>query len=81
MFERSTRGELLSWPDPLPEGDDGERSDPPRDPALALARTHAALVAARNENALLRARLARLERDNERLESDLADRRAREPTD
>lgn len=72
MSERSTRGELISWPDPLPEGE-GEHDE------VILARTGAALVAARNEVALLRARVARLERDNERLVSDLAERSPRKP--
>jgi hypothetical protein len=80
MSDRSTREELISWPDPLPEseagGDDWERAE---DPTIALARVEAALVAARNEIALLRARTARLQRDNERLESDLAERNARKP--
>jgi hypothetical protein len=78
MSERSNRGELLSWPEPLPESE-GERADlaweKAEDSSVALVRTEAALVAARNEIALLRARVARLQRDNERLESDLAGRK------
>ncbi|HSO34580.1 MAG TPA: hypothetical protein VLT33_18730 [Labilithrix sp.] len=70
MSERPARGEMLSWPDPYESGEfePGEAS-----PASA----EAALVAARNEIALLRARVARLQRDNERLEADLAARSAR----
>ena len=79
MSDRSMRGELLSWPDPAPESE-GARADlaweKAEDSGVRLARTEAALVAARNEIALLRARVARLERDNERLESDLTEARS-----
>lgn len=82
MSERSIRGELLSWPESLGEGE-RERADvaweAACDPEVLLARAGAALVAANREIALLRARVTQLQRDNERLQSDLAERRPRKP--
>jgi hypothetical protein len=65
---------------------DGPSSEPAshalarrRDPTEALARAEAALVAARNEIALLRARVERLSEHNEQLEADLRELRSRGP--
>jgi hypothetical protein len=61
---------------------DAPSSEPPshalahrREPSEALARAEAALVAARNEVALLRARVERLSEHNEQLEADLRELR------
>jgi hypothetical protein len=65
---------------------DGPSSEPAshalarrRDPGEALARAEAALVAARNEIALLRARVERLSEHNEQLEADLRALRSSRP--
>lgn len=75
MSERSTRNdELKSWSDSEGgyEGDGGQVIDSSREPQVALLRAEAALAAARNEIALLRARVERLQEDNERLEERVA---------
>ena len=76
MSERSTRNdEIKSWSDSEGgyEGDGGQVIDSSREPAVALLRAEAALAAARNEIALLlRARVERLQEDNERLEERVA---------
>ena len=75
MSERSTRDdEIKSWSDSEGgyEGDGGQVIDSSREPAVALLRAEAALAAARNEIALLRARVERLHEDNERLEERVA---------
>ena len=80
MSERSTRDdEIKSWSDSEGghEGDGGEVIDSSREPAVALLRAEAALAAARNEIALLRARVERLQEDNERLEERVAAMRPR----
>jgi hypothetical protein len=86
---RDRNESLLSWPEPLVDevsfegGEDPSEEPRPRqsstrkrDPAEALALAEAALVAARNEIALLRARVERLTLANEQLEVDLREARA-----
>jgi uncharacterized small protein (DUF1192 family) len=73
MAERRAREELLSWPDSYESHASGEFEFGEPSPASAGA----ALVAARNEIALLRARVARLQQDNERLQAELDARNAR----
>lgn len=74
MSDRTTRDEIKSWSpsEGSYEGDGGHAVDSAREPAVALLRAEAALAAARNEIALLRARVERLQEDNERLEQRVA---------
>lgn len=85
---RDRNESLLSWPEPLvdevsfdggPAASEAPRprqsSTRKREPGEALVLAEAALVAARNEIALLRARVERLTLANEQLEADLREAR------
>jgi hypothetical protein len=81
---RDRHEELISWPEPLAEQVSIDGSTAPsqpksamrkREPGEALVLAEAALVAARNEIALLRARVERLTLANEALETELRELR------